>query len=173
MLAEHVPRPRPPGFAVEIAGANGVERGDAFDDLEAVGGDEKRFGWRIVAVIRPADPLNQTLDVLRSTHLDHEVDIAPVDPEIEASRTDDGLEATRHHRRLDPLALLAREAAVVDADWQALVVPEPEVVKVDLGLRAGVVEDQGGLVPLHLVEHFGNGVGPAAAGPGRGGLRGE
>ncbi len=68
------------------------------------------------------------------------------------------------------LALLAGEAAVVDADGQIVVIGEPEVVKEDLGLRAGVVKDQRGLVAFDLVQHRRDGIGRAAARPWRQGF---
>ena len=56
---------------------------------------------------------------------------------------------------------------MVNADWQAVFVREPQVVKENLGLRAGVVKDERRLVLLDLFQHCGNGIGRAAAGPGR------
>ena len=57
------------------------------------------------------------------------------------------------------------------ADGQRVFVGEPQVVKEQLGLRAGVVKDQRGLVFLHLLQHRRNGVFRAAAGPWRGLVR--
>ena len=72
----------------------------------------------------------------------------------------------RHHRGLHPLALHAVEAAVMDADGQRVVIGEPQVVKEDLGLRAGVVKDERGAVAAHLRQHLGDGMRRTTAGPG-------
>jgi hypothetical protein len=52
---------------------------------------------------------------------------------------------------------------VVDADGQVFVFGQPEVVEEQLGLRAGVVEDQRGAVARDLVQDRRDGVAPAAA----------
>ncbi len=117
-------------------------------------------------MVGAADALDEALDVLRRADLDHQVDVAPVDAEVERGGADDGAKLARDHGGLDAGALLARERAVVDADGQVVIVGEPERVEEDLGLRAGVVEDERGVVARHLAQDGGDGVAPAAAGPG-------
>jgi hypothetical protein len=170
LLAEHVAWAATARVAVEVMGLRGLQRRHAFHHLEAVGGHEKRLRRRVVAVVRATDPLDEALDVLGRAHLNHEVHIAPVDPEVERAGADDGAQRARDHRGLHPLALFARERAVVDADGQRVLVGEPEVVEEQLGLRAGVVEDERGAVAPDLGQHVGDGVAAAAAGPGRAGL---
>ena len=116
-------------------------------------------------MVGAADPLDQAFDVLGRADLNDQIDIAPVDPQIEAAGTHDRPQLTVHHRLFDPLSLLSGQAAVVDADRQAVLVREPKVVKENLGLRTGVVKDQRGFVLLDLFEHRGDRVAPAAAGP--------
>ena len=95
LLAEHVERPRPARLAVEIVLAHRRQRGVAFQHLEAVGRHQHRARRRVVAVIGAADALDQALDVLRRADLDHQIDAAPVDAEIEAAGGDDGAQFAR------------------------------------------------------------------------------
>ncbi len=118
-------------------------------------------------MVGTADALDETLDVLGGTDLDHQIDIAPVDAEIERAGADDRAQLSSDHGSLDTVALFAGERAVVDADRQPLVVLQPEVVEEDLGLRAGVVEDERGAMALDLVEDRGDRVASAPACPGR------
>lgn len=57
---------------------------------------------------------------------------------------------------------------MVDGDGQSVLVGEPELVEEDLGLRAGVVENQRRLVLAHLLQDRGDRIGGTAAGPRRG-----
>ncbi len=120
VLAEHVAGPGAARLAIQRMLAHGVEGGAALDNLEAVGGDEQRLRRRVVAVVGATDALDEALDVLGRADLDHEIDVAPVDPEVERAGADDGTQLARDHRRLHPLTLFAGEAAVVDADGQRL-----------------------------------------------------
>ena len=54
---------------------------------------------------------------------------------------------------------------MVDADWQIIRIREPEVVKENLGLGAGVVKDQRCVVLFDLFQNGGNGVFCAAPCP--------
>ena len=146
-------------------GFDGLQGGQTFDHLETVGGHQKRLGRRVIAVIGPADALHEAFDVLGCADLDHQIHIAPVDPQIKAAGADDGAQLSGHHRRLDPCALFAVKAAVMDADGQRVLIGEPEVVKEDLGLRAGVVENERGVVGLDLRQHGGDRIGGPSAGP--------
>ena len=126
---------------------------NAFHDFKAIGRHQKRLGRCVVAVVRPSDPLHQTFDVLWRTDLDHEIHIAPVDAQIKASCADNRPQIAPHHRRFDLFALLPVKRSVMDADGQGVLVGEPEVVKENLGLCAGVVKDQRGLVLFHLFQN--------------------
>ncbi len=170
MLAEHVAWPGAARVAVEVPLAHRGEGGHALDHLETVRGNEDRARRRVIAVVRAPDPLHQPLDVLRRTDLDHQIHIAPVDAKIERAGGDNGAEVAGDHRRLDARALLSREASVMDANRQRIVVRKPQVVEEDLGLRPRIVKDQGRLVALDQVEDRGDGVCPAATRPGRRGV---
>ena len=68
--------------------------------------------------------------------MDHEVDVAPVDAEVERRGADHGAELSRRHRGLD-LAPLARiERAVVKRDRQPVDVDPPQFLEDQLGLRS-------------------------------------
>ena len=118
-------------------------------------------------MVGPADPLDQPLDVLGRTDLDHQINIAPVDAQIERAGTDDRTQRACDHCGLDLFALRARQAAVVNTNWQIVNVGQPEVMKENLGLCAGVVKDQGGLVFPDLFQDGGDRIFGAAPGPGR------
>ena len=164
MLAKHVERAGPARLAVEVAGADRVERGAAFQHLEAVRRHQHRARRRVVAVVGAADALHQPLDVLRRADLDHQIDVAPVDAEIEAAGGDDGAQLARGHRRLDAGPHLARQRPVMQADRQVVGVLRPERLEEQLGLGAGVDEHQrGGGAADQL--HHGRGCVAAPSGP--------
>ena len=106
LLAQHVQRPRPARFSIQIMRPGGLQRGQTFHHLEAVGRHQPRLGRRVVAVVRPPDPLHQPLDVLGRANLDHQIDIAPVDAKVERAGADHGAQLPGRHRRLDLCALL-------------------------------------------------------------------
>ena len=145
----------------------------AFEHLEAVRGHEDGAGGGVVAVVGAADALDEALDVLRRADLDDEVDVAPVDAEVERAGGDDGAELPGDHGGLDLAAGLAGERAVVEGDGEGLVVLGPEVLEEDLGLGAGVDEDERGAGGADEVHDRAGGVGRGLAGPGRRFLGGE
>ncbi len=104
-------------------------------------------------MIGAPDPLDQTLDVLGRTDLHHKVHVAPINPEVERPCAHNCAQITAHHRRLHVCALITRQRPVMNADGQTVVVRKPEVVKEEFGLRAGVVENQRGLMLLDQVQH--------------------
>ena len=62
---------------------DGVERGAAFQHLEAVRRNEHALRRLVHAVIGAADALHDPRSALRRADIDDEIDIAPVDAEIE------------------------------------------------------------------------------------------
>ncbi len=93
-------------------------------------------------MVGPADPLQQARDALGRAHLDHQIDGAPVDAEVERGGGDHRVQLAARHGGLDLAPLLAREAAVVQRDRQVLLVEPPELLEHQLGLGPGVDEDQ-------------------------------
>ena len=69
-------------------------------------------------MVGAADALEQARRALGRAHLADEVDIAPVDAEVEAGGGDQSAQAAVAHRGFDLAPRLEGEAAVVDADRQ-------------------------------------------------------
>ena len=102
----------------------------------------------------PADPLEPAGDGLRRLDLDHEVDGAHVDPELERRGGDEARDPTCLEVFFDHDALLAREAAVMrtgDLALGELVEPERE----PLGEPPVVDEEDRGAVRLDEREQLG------------------
>ena len=113
MLAQDVSWAGSARVAVKLSGQYGVERGHAFNDFEPVRGHQQRLGRGVVAVVSAPDALHETFHIFRGTDLDHKIDVAPVDPKIEAAGADNGPQVAAHHRGFDPFALLTVKRAVV------------------------------------------------------------
>src|SRR3546814_2611179 len=74
---------------------------DLFEIFEAVAGDQDRFARLVEPVVGAADALEEARAALGRPHLHDEVDIAPVDAEIEAGGTDEAAKPPLRHRLLD------------------------------------------------------------------------
>ena len=170
--AEHVLRQH-----VERAGAqrrrilrilgDRIDRDAAFQHLEAVGRHQHRARGFVDAVIGAADPLHQPRGALRRADIDDEIDVAPVDAEIERGGADHAAQLARRHRVLDLAALRDIERAVMQRDGKAIVVHAPEILEQHLGLAAGVDEHQRGLVALDQIVDFAERMARGMAGPGQ------
>ena len=88
VLREHVERAGAEDFGVELAIVDRIERGARLEIFEAVAGDDDALARLIEPVVGAADPLQQARAALGRAHLDDEVDVAPVDPEVEAGGGD-------------------------------------------------------------------------------------
>ena len=95
------------------------------------------------AVVGAAGALQQPRGPLGRSHLDDQINIAPINAEIEAGSGDDGAQAARCHRRLDLLPGFGGKAAMVNADRQRLVIFVPQVAKNHFGNGASVDENNG------------------------------
>jgi len=115
MLGEHVERADARGWRVLGIFRNCVERGAAFQHFKAVGRHQHALGRLIHAVIGAADPLQHARGALRRADIDDQVDVAPVDAEIERRRADDSTQATARHRGFDLASLRHVERAVMQA----------------------------------------------------------
>ena len=115
LLREHVERVArvPRGLDVRREHPLGHDR--RLEQVAAVLGDELADAGRAHLVSGPADPLEPARDRRRRFHLDHEVDRAHVDPELERRRGDDASEPPVLERILDLEALLARDRPVMRA----------------------------------------------------------
>ena len=154
MLGEHVERAGPEHLGIELAVVDGVERGAGFEIFEAVAGDDDALRRLVETVVGAADPLQQPRAALGRAHLHDQVDVAPVDAEVEAGGRDQPAQLARRHRILDLAPRLDRQAAVVDADRQRLVVDRPQILEDQLGEAARVAEDEGRLVLLDQLHYF-------------------
>ena len=91
-------------------------------------------------VIGAADALQQPRHALRRADLDHLIDAAPVDAEIERRRRHHRAQLSVRHRRLDAAALLHLERAVMQRDRQRRLVQPPQRLEHQLRLGARVDE---------------------------------
>jgi hypothetical protein len=66
---------------------------------------------------------------LRRADIDHEIDVAPVDAEIERRRAHDRAQAAARHRLFDLAPLRYVERAVMQRDREIVVVDVPELLK--------------------------------------------
>jgi hypothetical protein len=110
-------------------------------------------------VARAPDALQAGGDRLRRLDLEHEVDRAHVDAELERRGRDQAREVARLQHLLDDQPLLARERPVVGAgDVGGLAVLPGQLVQTEreaLGGAAGVDEDDRRAVLLHELEQLG------------------
>ena len=142
MLGEHVERALGEWRRVLRAEIVGIERGPAFEHLEAVGGHEYGPARLVHAVVGAAYALGKAAGALRRADMDDEVDVAPVDAEVEGRGRHHGPQRVRLHRLLDAPPLADIERAVMQCDRQRLLVHAPQRLEHELGLHAGVDEDQ-------------------------------
>ena len=100
-------------------------------------------------MIGAADALQQPRGALRRADIDDEIDVAPVDAEIERGGADHRAQAAGRHRLLDLAALRDVERAVMQRDREIVVVDAATAPgRCDFGLAAGIDENERGLVRL-------------------------
>ena len=113
-----------------------------------------RRGWsgraarrrcRSAAVVGPAHPLQEGGEAARRADLAHQLDRADVDAQLERCRGHQGAQVPGPQPRLDPLAALLGQAAVVRGHLP-LAEPFAQLVRDPLGHAAGVDEHQRGPV---------------------------
>ena len=97
--------------------------------------------------------------------MDDEIDIAPVDAEIERRCRDNGAQLTGRHRGFDLLALSGVERSVMQADRQTVVVDPPEFLEGEFGLHARVDENERQLLRADGVVDFAHRVACGVARP--------
>jgi hypothetical protein len=165
VLGKRVERAGAEDLGVELACRDRVKRGLGLEIFEAIAGHDHAARRLVEAVIGAADPLQQARAALGRAHLDDEVDVAPVNAEVEAGGRNEGAQLARGHRRFDLAPRLEREAAVVNADRQAGLVGGPQFLEDQLGQAAGVAEHQGRLVTLDQLDHLARGVAAGVAAP--------
>lgn len=134
VLGEHVERAGAQGRGVLFAGARGGKRCLALHHLEAVGRHQDGARRLVHAVVGAADALRKTACALGRADIHHEIDIAPVDAEIERGGANDGAKRARRHCRLHLAPLADVERAVVQGNRQIVVVDVPQRLKQGFGL---------------------------------------
>ena len=160
MLGEHVEPAGAGRIAVLLARRDALARRLAFQHLETVGGHKDGDAGLVHAVVGAADALEQAGNPLRRADLDHLIDAAPVDSEIERGGGDHRAQSPLGHRRFHAATLRHIEAAVMDGDRQRIFVNAPDVLEQQLGLGTGVDEDDGEAGGAHTA--------PECPGPRRG-----
>jgi hypothetical protein len=168
VLAQYVAGAGAARFSVQLSVQYGLECCDAFNDLEPVGRDQKGLGRGIIAVVCAPDPLDKTFHVLWRADLDNQINVTPVDAQIKAACADDCPQIAAYHCCLYPFTLGAIKGTVMDTDGQAVVICQPQVVKENLGLCAGVMKDQRRGVLTDLIKNGGDRIGRTASSPWRG-----
>ena len=167
VLRQHVQRANAQRRGVLRVFGNRIDRNRALQHLEAIGRHQHRARGFIDAMVGTADPLHQPRGTLRRADIDDEIDIAPVDAEIERRGTDHAAQFPRRHRVLDLAALGNVERAVMQRDRKPVVVHAPQVLEQHLGLAAGVDEHQRGLVGLDQLIDLAERVARGVTGPGQ------
>ena len=163
LLREHVERvARDPGL-LDLAAAHRLRDDGRLEQVGAELGEDAALRGRAELVARTADPLQAARDRLRALDLDHEVDRAHVDPELEAARRDEARDPPRLQILFDQHPLVARQRAVVstrDLFLGQLVQPHRQA----LGEAPVVDEDDRRAVLLDELEDRGIDRGPDRAG---------
>ena len=116
VLGKDIERARSRPLPVYLACFHGCLSCAAFEHFKPVCRHKEGFGGLVHPVVGAANALDEAGRALRRAHLDDEIDLAPVDAEIEGGRADDGLELASGHGGLDALALVAGERAVMERD---------------------------------------------------------
>jgi hypothetical protein len=88
MLRQHVEAARAELLAIALAFAHRVLRRRGFQEFEAVARHQQRAARLVEPMVGAPDPLHQPRRSLGRAHLHDEIDIAPVDAQIEAGRGD-------------------------------------------------------------------------------------
>ena len=115
LLREHVERVARDPRLLDLAAAHRLRDDSGLEQVGAELGEDAALRGRAELVARTADPLQAARDRLRALDLDHEIDGAHVDPELEARGRDEARDPARLQVLLDHDPLLARQRAVVSA----------------------------------------------------------
>ena len=108
---------------------------------------------------------SRRLDPFGAPDMDDEIDIAPVDAEIERRGADHGAQLSRRHRRFDLAPLADIERAVMQRDRQASSLAVHRALEEHLRLPARIDEDQRHCALLDRGIDFGDRIARGMAGP--------
>ena len=113
LLGEHVQRIAGDPRLLDLPRAHGARDDRGLQEVGAELREDPPLRDRVQIVARAPDSLQPTRDRLRALHLDHEVDGAHVDAELERGRRHEARDLARLEQLLDDEPLLASERAVV------------------------------------------------------------
>ncbi len=172
LLGEHVERVSRHRGVLDLAVAHPAGDHGALEQVGAELGEDAALRDVAHVVPRPPDPLEPRRDRLGRLHLDHEVDRAHVDAQLERRGGDQAGQLAGLEQVLHDQALLAREGAVVGPGdlGAAAVLVGRQLVQADgqaLGGPAGVHEDDRGAVLPDQLQQLGVDGGPDRAAGGR------
>ena len=144
--------------AIQVAAADGVEQRRGAGQLVAREREEAALRSARQRVARPADALQERRDRRRDAHLDHQIDVADVDPQLERGGGHERAQGSGLEAPLCVEAPVARQAAVVARD---LVLPQHlgearrhtlgQLARVDEDERGAVLADQPGHAPVDFL----------------------
>ena len=118
MLRQHVERAGAQRRRVLRVLGDGVDRGAAFQHLEAVGRHQHGLRGLVEPVIGAADALQQPRGALRRADIDDQIDVAPVDAEIERRGADHRAQLAARSSRPRPCAAARHRASRDAARWR-------------------------------------------------------
>ena len=159
LLGEHVERVARHDGRLDLPLAHALGDDRALEQVGAELGEDAALADVADVVAGAADPLQAGGDRLRRLDLQHEVDGAHVDAELEARGRHQARQLARLQQVLDHEPLLARQRAVVGAG-DRLLGQLVEAQREPLGAAAAVDEDQRAAVLLDEVEQLGVDRGP-------------
>ena len=98
MLSQDIETARAERVPVALAVANCLLRGEGLQELEAVSGHQQRLTGRIKPVIGAPDALKKARRSLGRAHLHDQIDVTPIDAEVEAGGADQRAQLAVRHR---------------------------------------------------------------------------
>ena len=107
MLTQNIKRPYGQRFIIQLTRQNGVQCGLAFDDFKSVGGHNHCLGWGIVLMVGTSDPLDQSFYIFGGSNLYHQINIAPINTQIQTACANHRAQGALSHCGFNLLALFA------------------------------------------------------------------
>ena len=142
VLGQHIEPAGTKCLAVALAFVDRLLGRHRLEKFKAVARYQQGPAGRIEPVIGPPDPLQQPRAALGRAHLHDQINIAPIDPQIEAGGSDQRAQLAARHRAFDFAPRLLRQRAMMNPDRQVIRIGFPQLLKNELGQKARVAEDQ-------------------------------
>ena len=142
MLRQNIQPPGPEFLAVALAFVDCLLGRSRLEEFEAVARDEQRAAGLVQPVVGPPDTLEQPRRALGRPHLHHQVDVAPVDTQVETGGRHERTKFAPGHRTFDLAACLAAQRAMMNPDRKIVIVHIPQVLEDVLRQESRVGEDQ-------------------------------